>query len=126
MSSYQVIDGYDNAGTLAAVSTQPKSQGVFYADEVTGLDGSAHDEGTAFFEWVYTFIPRADLAAVLTELGVPVGTKSNQVTAKTMKNMPNETWQDYNAVVLHPNLDGKHKKGFYRNVVIKFTDAEEI
>lgn len=125
MTSYQVADEHDNAGALANVSMQPKSDGVFYAAEVTGLTGIAHDEGTAWFEWRYSSIEKANLATVLSELGVPVGTKSNQVTVKTRKDPLNDTFQNYNATVLHPDLDGK--TGWrLRNVVIKFTDAVEI
>lgn len=126
MSTYQVADGHDQAGSLADVTSQPKSDGVFFTREITGLTGIAYDAGTAWFEWQYSSIMAADLATLLTELGVPVGTKSNEVTVNTRQDPVNNTFANYNAVVKHPDLDGKPKYGRYRNVVVRFTDATEL
>lgn len=127
MTTYQYADGFDNPGALANVVVQPKSYGVSAADEVTGLTGVVHDEGTDGFRWIYTSIFGVDLATLFGQLGIAIaGAKSNRLTVNTLKDPLNSIWQNYNAIVIRPVIENRGRYALYRNVIFQFTDADEI
>lgn len=125
--AYQVADGWNNAAALANLTVQPKSYGIQWSDSITGLTGDESDDGTAFFEWIYTSIFGYDLATVFAALGVALtGPRSNHVTARTLQDPLNEVWANYNCIVIRPEIENRGRYALYRNIVFKFTDADEL
>jgi hypothetical protein len=111
MTTYQIIDGHDNAGSLVDVSVQPRSTPMSYPEQQHTPDGT-YPDGPLTQAWEYDTLTEAEFDALLTEFGLALGTHFNDVTIKTREN--DGTFANYNARIIYPG--SLARKWFYRDV----------
>lgn len=121
--TYQIVDGYNNEGTLADVTVQPRSQGFIAGRFTTAGDGSTVTDGFPSTTWEYTALTEAQFAALNTQFGISRDTPSNQVTIKTNPHEDEDTWGAYNAIIHYPNItrEGNYRSGFWHDVEYRIT-----
>lgn len=126
--AFQAATGHNNAGSLADVTPQPRSEGIQYADIRYSADGSVVRHGYARTEWRYGFMTRTQFAAMQSALGVSESTKSAAVTIRTLINSDFQTYANYNATAINPEPgDGyTFEGGMYLNVVWRFNKVEAL
>jgi hypothetical protein len=122
MSSYQIVDGYNNAGTLATFSPQPASPGILYPRRDIAVSGHEYVNGQPYTFWQYKgIIPASQYDALLTLFGLSNTVVSNEVTVKTMTDPDRTTWANYNAIIVLPvnGQDVTYERGFWRDAKFK-------
>ena len=113
---YKVVDGWNNAGTLAVVTPQPASPGgVRYPDVRYSGAGRAF-QGFPFVDLVWTSLERDQYNTILTQYGLSQTVASNDVTAAVRDN--NDAFSNYNATASHA-LDADRGMAFWRNLTIR-------
>jgi hypothetical protein len=113
MSTYQIADGHDQAGSLAAIIPQPKSPGVQQAKRVFAAS-AVYDTGVTFCLWVFTALTEAEYTSLLSQCGLSSAV-TNEVTIKTTETDDRTTWTDYNGLIIKP-FNPKFDAGYYRDV----------
>ena len=123
--TYQIVDGYDNAGTLADVDPQPKSGGLMYPERIAALDGTEFDDGLLYTDWVYTMLTAAQYDSLLTAFGL-ASAITNEVTVKTITD--DRTFANYNGMVVKPRMgkDVKYNRGFYHDARFRIKHMEAL
>jgi hypothetical protein len=116
--TYQIVDGYNNEATLAAVTVQPLSQGIIAGRFSIAGDGSKVHDGFPSTVWEYTALTDTQFAALNTQFGVSRDTPSNQVTIQTNPHEDADTWQVFNGIIDYPNVtrEGNYRNGFWHDV----------
>jgi hypothetical protein len=103
---YQIVDGHNNAGTLADVTIQPRCPGISVR-VVTDGNGGRVIKGKGRTQWIYENLTAAQFATLLTEFGLSYTTApSNQVTIRTTVNHSatalDRSYANYNATISIP------------------------
>ena len=122
MSTYQIVDGHDNAGTLAAFDPQPKSSPIRYPETVYTPSG-AYPNGYAYQDLAWACATRAQYNSILTACGLSDTVYFNEVTVKTKKN--DDTFANYNATVQY-EPPGERGFGFWRDLVVRLINLEAL
>ncbi|TXH57990.1 MAG: hypothetical protein E6Q97_03370 [Desulfurellales bacterium] len=121
-SNYKVATGAGVAlVSLAAMTPQPKSEGVRYARRTHSADSALHQEG-AYIELVWSMIEdQSAYATLLTQFGLGSATYAT-VTVY----VPNERYiyTRYNGVALLP--EASQRDYFIRDVVIVVRDLSAL
>jgi hypothetical protein len=128
MSSYQIVDGYDNTSLLATFSPQPASPGLLYPRRIISVGGHEYDDGQPYTFWVYKgVIPASEYDALLVTFGLATQV-SNEVTITTMVDTDRATWNNYNAIIVRPKNgdEATYEKGFWRDVKFKIKLVEAL
>lgn len=103
MSSHKVVDGYNNAGTLALLDPQPRQpELVAYAAHDVGGDGHVQPNGYIQTRWVWNSITLTQLASLRTQLGVSITAPSNEVTVSVLNR--SGSYFDANAIVAEERI----------------------
>ncbi len=121
--TYQFAAGYDNAGSLAVLATQPKSKGVLPGRLKQTGDGLTIADGFLKAEWIYTSLLPADFNTLITALGLDpddMDAFSVKATIKTLDNSDRTTFSNYNAIVSLPERYDFHFVA-WRNVIFKIS-----
>jgi hypothetical protein len=120
MSTYQIVDGFDHAGTLADVTIQPRSAPAQYARMQVGGDGLVYADGYLRTSWIYNSLTETDFAALLTEFGFNSDSvTANEVTVKTKGS--SRSFATYNAIIYRskPSFDFYMKRVEFELVLVE-------
>jgi len=101
VSTYQIVSGHNNAGSLADVSIQPRSEPAKYGRVQIGGDQLAYADGSLRTAWVYNSLTESNYSTLLTEFGFSSeSTMAVKVTVKTKNSA--RTFANYNAIIYRP------------------------
>lgn len=115
---YQVADGYNNAGGLATLSLQPKSEPMQPGIIRTNGEGVVIEDGKPTQTWRFSFITYSDYETVMTELGL-LTARSGKKTIRSRQNSDGE-FANYNAILTR--RDGSRSMvGGYSDVYVDIT-----
>lgn len=119
--THKVADGYNQPGSLTALTPQGKSLGVMPGRFTQGGDGHWYEDGFQSLDIEYDVLTDAQLNVLLGQLGLTGTTRSNEVTYEGPRNHDRQVSQ-WNAIVVYPQLtrDGRHDRFFWRNVRFHF------
>lgn len=118
MSTYQIVDGWNNEDTLADVVVQPRSDGLIPGRFSRAGDGLTYHDGYPSTIWEYTALTDAQFYALNAQFGISRDTPSNKVTIKTNPHENADTFMVFNGVIEYPEVprDGRYREGWWRNV----------
>lgn len=118
-NQYEIVDGYNNTGTLAAVDPQPSSIGIMYP-RVRYTPGAIYADGDPYTEWEYTSLTRTQFNSLRTAFGLTDTTIFNDVTIRTLDT--GNSWTAYNGrIFLVPKNRTRY---FWRNVTFRIINLE--
>lgn len=121
MAEFQIVDGFNNTGTLANVVIVPKSSEIKFEERTTAISGQVKSRGYAHQYWEYK-LSEDEFDAQKTEYGVSEADPSNEVTVNTRTNKFS-VFDTYNAVIV---LDRYERNGAFWNVRYELSFMEAI
>lgn len=118
-NQYEIVDGYDNELTLAAVDPQPRSIGIMYP-RTRFTPAAIYSDGMPYTEWVFSSLTRTQFNSLRTAFGLTDTTIFNDVTLRTLDNSNN--WTAYNGrIFLMPK---ERTSYFWRSVTFRIINLE--
>jgi len=120
---YEIVDGHDNSGSLAAVTPQPRSTGIQYpAKRRFSASGAVYVDGSMTTTWIYDVLSRTERNTIYTQFGLSDTTIYNEVTIRTRGN--DDAFAVYNATVVAPEVE--RDVAFWEDIEFKFINLESI
>lgn len=113
---------YIQGRRLSAPRSQPV---VTYSEESESLDNWITQDGASSATWEFDLLPRAAIDYIKTTY---MGTnESAEITIYT-RQQDDDTYTRYNAYIAPFRFpeDGDYSRGFFRNVLIRFTGLEAL
>jgi len=117
--AYQLVDGFNNTGTLVTVDPQPRSTGIQYPRVVYAPAGTYAD-GSAYTLWIYESLTRTQFNTLRTAFGLSDTALFNDVTIKTLGN--DNAWVVKNARIEY--IPQERDPYFWKNVEFRLYNLE--
>lgn len=120
-NEYQLVDGFNNVGTLITVTPQPRSTGIQYPRTVYAPAGTYVD-GSAYTIWIYDVLTRTQFNTLRTAFGLSDTVVFNDVTIKTLAN--DNVWRTFNARIEY--IPQERDPYFWKNVEFRLYNLEAV
>jgi hypothetical protein len=123
--TYQYADGYDNAGSLADFTPQPKSTGLFRAYRRVPVTRRVKADGDLRCTLTWTVLDYDEYETILTQCGVTIDNPSNEGTWRLRTG--ESSWANYNGIlVINQPPDIQRAIGFWQNIVASLYKLEAL
>lgn len=110
---YQVVDGYNNAGTLADMTPQPRCPEIEPGLLRNDGNGVLVEDGYSSCDLIWSALTDDELDTLYTQFGWSDTVPSNEVTIRLKANSDRD-FANYNAVADRPR--GRYEDGFWRDM----------
>lgn len=114
--TYQIADGYNNAGGLADISIQPATNGLRAGRRIVAGNGQVIEDGFYTTELVYGYLTATQYTTLLSEFGLS-GVVANEVTIRLPQN-DGRAFANYNAIIIKPDMpsEARFERSKYLNI----------
>lgn len=123
---YQFASGYSQAGSLADLVPQPRSEGINPGRVLTDGSGKERLDGKGSCTLIYSVLTAAELDTLLTQIGFSTD-RSVECTLRLKAN-DDRAFANYNGIIHAPvqTRDGKYRKHLWQNVEFRVTGIEAL
>ena len=119
----QVALGWNNAGSLADFTRDPRVEFINYGRERVAGDGFTYEDGKLSCDLMFDILSETQKAAIDTALGVSASVASAKITLAVEDN-DDRAATNYNA--FSSRMRGRHDRGYWVNCVYPIYGMVEI
>jgi hypothetical protein len=101
---YQFAAGYNGTASLTDISIQPRSFGIVDGRRTITGEGLVITDGFSNGGLQYGYLTKAQYGTITAEFGLNSGTTSVKATISLPTNEDRDTFANYNAVIVKPDV----------------------